>query len=114
MRRIGQKNSSFYIAGQSAFTDGLIIVALLLAFVLVFIIGYCVGSWRKRRVADIAPQSVTQTSTGRDGGANGDDNDGDRQVNDGDGAQGAVVWSLPQHSNSIDNIGHARFECYFL
>ena len=91
MRRIGQKNSSFYIAGQSAFTDGLIIVALLLAFVLVFIIGYCVGSWRKRRVADIAPQSVTQTSTGRDGGANGDDNDGDRQVNDGDGAQGAVV-----------------------
>ena len=95
MRRIGQKNSSFYTAGQNSFTDGLIIVALLLAFVLVFILGYCAGSriCRRRQVVSVAPTTVTQTSMGRVGDANGDTNDdGDRQVNDGDDAQRAIVW----------------------
>ena len=91
MRRIGQKNSSFYTAGQSPFTDGLIIVALLLAFVLVFIMGYCVGSCRRRQVVSVAPNTVTQTSLGRVGDANGDTNgDGGEQANGDDGPQAIV------------------------
>ena len=60
MRRVDQENSAFYTAGQSPFTDGLLVVALLLAFVLVFLMGYCIGSRRRRQVASIAPKAVTR------------------------------------------------------
>ena len=59
IRRVDQETSAFYTAGRSPFTDGLLIVALLLAFVLVFLMGYCVGSRRRRQVATVAPKPVT-------------------------------------------------------
>ena len=94
MRRVDQKNSAFYTTGQSPFTDGLLVVALLLAFILVFLMGYCIGSSCRRQVASIASKAVTQTTLGRvgDGGqqANGD---GDQQA-----TAAATVWATTAHS----------------
>ena len=82
MRRVDQENSAFYTAGQSPFTDGLLVVALLLAFILVFLMGYCIGSCRRRQVASIAPKAVTQTTLGRVGdGVQQANGDGDQQAN---------------------------------
>ena len=58
IRRVHQEDAAFYTAGESMFTDGLIIVALLLAFILVYLIGYCTGSRCGRRIATIAPKAV--------------------------------------------------------
>ena len=64
IRRVEQDNPAFYTAGQSRFTDGLLVTALLLAFVLIFLLGYCIGSRRRRQVAGVAPKAVTQATGG--------------------------------------------------
>ena len=58
IRRVHQEDAAFYTTGESMFTDGLIIVALLLAFILVYLIGYCTGSRCGRRIATTAPKAV--------------------------------------------------------
>ena len=58
IRRVELENTAFYTVGESSFTDGLVIVTLLLAFVIVFLIGYCIGSRCGRRVANKAPKVV--------------------------------------------------------
>ena len=68
--RVDQENPAFYTAGQNSFTDGLLITALLLSYVLILLLGYCIGSSRRRRVASVVPMAVSRATGG--GVGNGD------------------------------------------
>ena len=62
IRRVDQDNPAIYTAGQSPFTDGLLITALLLSFLIIFLFGYCVGSSRRRYVASVVPQAAVEAN----------------------------------------------------
>ena len=58
IRRVDQEDAAFYIAGESVFTDALLIVALLLAFIIVFLTGYSLGARCGRRVVHYTTKAV--------------------------------------------------------
>ena len=57
MRQVDE-DDAFYVAGDSIFTDVLLIIALLLAFVIIFLLGYSFGSRCGRRAVDNAAKAV--------------------------------------------------------
>ena len=58
MRQVAQDNEAFYVAGDSIFTDILLIISTLLAFILVFLLGYFFGSRCGRRVVNNTAKAV--------------------------------------------------------
>ena len=58
MRQVAQDNEAFYVAGDSIFTDILLIIATLLAFILVFLLGYFIGSCCGRQVVHNTAKAV--------------------------------------------------------
>ena len=58
MRQVDEDDGAFYVAGDSIFTDVLLIIALLLAFVIIFLLGYSFGSRCGRRAVDNAAKAV--------------------------------------------------------
>ena len=58
MRQVAQDNEAFYVAGESIFTDILLVIVTLLAFILVFLLGYFIGSCCARQVVHNTSKAV--------------------------------------------------------